>query len=158
MIEARSGVMNCKCRHPGCERLFDSKVGRAVHERLVHGVSYSARKTEFVCPYCQRKTYFDTELGLQKHLEECHMIPSKSLDWIAKRTFENLVYIYNDELFKIQSDRMVGGFLDEREKRKLLREGVLIIEEYGRMGKPTIYRLSEEALEILREQETYEEQ
>ena len=33
--------------------------------------------------------------------------------------------------------------LDEREKTKLLREGVLVIEEYGRMGKRTVYSLTE---------------
>jgi len=33
-------------------------------------------------------------------------MPSMTLDWIEKRTFENLVYIYNDELYKIESDRV----------------------------------------------------
>ena len=83
-------------------------------------------------------------------------MPSTTHDWIEKRTFENLVYIYEDELYKIESDRVIGGFLGERERSRLLREGVLVIEEFRRMGRPTVYRLSEEALQILRETEGYE--
>ena len=105
--------MGFKCRHTGCERVFDSKIGRAVH------------------------------------LERYHGVPSESLDWIENRTFENLVHLYTDELYKIQSDRVIGGVLDQRETTRLLREGVLIIEEYGRMGKQTIYKLSEDTLDIL---------
>jgi DNA-binding PadR family transcriptional regulator len=45
---------------------------------------------------------------------------------------------------------VVAVVLDEREKTKLLREGVLVIEEYGRMGKRTVYSLTDEALEALR--------
>jgi hypothetical protein len=110
-----------------------------------------------MCPYCEHRVYFYTELGLKIHLEECHGIPSKSLDWIESRTFENLVFIYSDELHKIQSDSIVGGVLSGREKTRLLREGILVIEEYGRMSKPTIYRLSEEALATLRKLEGYNE-
>jgi hypothetical protein len=44
---------------------------------------------------------------------------------------------------------VIGGVLDQRETTRLLREGVLIIEEHGRMGRQTIYRLSEETLDIL---------
>ena len=138
------------CRFPRCERVFDTKLGRSVHERLAHGLKYTDRNSDFVCPYCFKKVYFETEIGLQIHLEESHGIPSESLDWFKKRTFENLVYIYTDELHKIQTDRIIGGVLDEREKTKLLREGVLIIEEFGRMGKQTVYRLSNEALEIMK--------
>lgn len=141
--------MDFKCRHTGCERVFDSKVGRAVHERLVHGEALSLRKTEHRCPYCENETYFDSELSLQIHLERYHRVPSESLDWIEKKTFENLVHLYTDELYKIQSDRVIGGVLDQRETTRLLREGVLIIEEHGRMGRQTIYRLSEETLDIL---------
>ncbi len=97
-------------------------------------------------------------MGLEIHLEDVHGMPSKSIDWIERRTFENMIYFYTDELHKIQSDRVIEGVLDEREKSKLLREGVLIIEEYGRMGKPTIYRLSDEALEALRKLELEEEE
>lgn len=110
-----------------------------------------------MCPHRENRVYFDTELGLKIHIEEYHGIPSKSLDWIESRTFENLVFIYNEELHKIQSDRIVGGVLSGRGKTKLLREGILIIEEYGRMNKPTIYRLSEEALATLRKIEGYKE-
>jgi len=67
------------------------------------------------------------------------------------RNFENLVHLYNDELQKITSDHVVAGILSEREKSRLLREGVLVIEEHGRMGKKTIYRMTEEALEALRQ-------
>ena len=74
----------------------------------------------------------------------------KMLDWFEKRSFENLVHLYDNELHKIQSQNIVGGVLDERELSKLLREGVLKIEEYGRMGKPTLYHLSDEALRILK--------
>jgi hypothetical protein len=76
-------------------------------------------------------------------------VPSESLDWIEKKKFENLVHLYTDELYKIQSDMVIGGVLDQRETTRLLREGVLIIEEHGRMGRQTIYRLSEETLDIL---------
>jgi len=141
--------MGFKCRHTGCERVFDSRLGRAVHERLVHREVLTPRKTEHRCPYCENETYFDSELSLQIHLERYHRVPSESLDWIEKKTFENLVHLYTDELYKIQSDRVIGGVLDQRETTRLLREGVLIIEEHGRMGRQTIYRLSEETLEIL---------
>ena len=60
-----------------------------------------------------------------------------------------MVHLYTDELCKIQSDRVIGGVLDQRETTRLLREGVLIIEEHGRMGRQTIYWLSEETLDIL---------
>jgi hypothetical protein len=70
---------------------------------------------------------------------------------VETRTFENLVYLYNDELQKITSDQVVAGTLSHREKSRLLREGVLVIEEHGRMGKKTVYRLTEEALEALRQ-------
>ena len=146
-----SRVTNYECRHLRCERVFDTKLGRSVHERLVHGVDYSKRKTDFRCPYCDRETYLDSQLSLEIHIEQHHGIPQKSLDWIEKRCFENLVYLYNDELHKIQSDRIIGGVLDQRELTKLLREGVLIIEEYGRMGKKTDYKLSDEAIVILRD-------
>ena len=141
--------MGFKCRHTRCERVFESKIGRAVHERSVHGKVLSMRKTDFMCPYCENEAYFDSALSLQIHLERYHGVPSESLDWIEKRTFENLVHLYTDELYKIRSDRVIGGVLDQRETTKLLREGVLIIEEYGRMGKQTIYRLSEETLDLL---------
>ena len=141
--------MGFKCRHTGCERVFDSRLSRAVHERLVHGEVLTPRKTEHRCPYCDNEIYFDSELSLQIHLERYHRVPSESLDWIEKKTFENLVHLYTDELYKIQSDRVIGGVLDQRETTRLLREGVLIIEEHGRMGRQTIYRLSEETLEIL---------
>lgn len=149
--------MTYMCRHPECKRTFDSKVGRAVHEHVAHGAHYTERNTDFMCPYCENRVYFYTELGLKIHLEECHGIPSKSLDWIESRTFENLVFIYSDELHRIQSDSIVGGVLSGREKTRLLREGILVIEEYGRMSKPTIYRLSEEALATLRKLEGYNE-
>ena len=61
-----------------------------------------------------------------------------------------MVYLYNDELHKIQSEHVIAGVLDDREKSRLLREGVLIIEEYGRMGTKTVYRLSDEALDGLK--------
>ena len=141
--------MGFKCRHTGCEHVFDSRLGRAVHERLVHGEVQTPRKTEHRCPYCENEIYFDSELSLQIHLERYHRVPSESLDWIEKKTFENLVHLYTDELYKIQSDRVIGGVLDQRETTRLLREGILIIEEHGRMGRQTIYRLSEETLEIL---------
>lgn len=141
--------MGFKCRHTGCERVFDSRLGRAVHERLVHREVLTPRKTEHRCPYCENETYFDSELSLQIHLERYYRVPSESLDWIEKKTFENLVHLYTDELYKIQSDRVIGGVLDQRETTRLLREGILIIEEHGRMGRQTIYRLSEETLEIL---------
>ena len=83
-------------------------------------------------------------------MRDYHSIPSKTLDWVERRNFENLVYLYNDELNKINSENVVAGVLDEREKTKLLREGVLVIEEYGRMGKRTVYSLTDEALEALR--------
>ena len=79
-------------------------------------------------------------------MRDFHDIPSKTLDWVERRNFEDLVYLYNDELIKIHSENFVAGVLDEKEKTKLLREGVLIIEEYGRMGKRTVYSLTEEAL------------
>jgi len=80
--------MDFKCRHTGCERVFDSKVGRAVHERSVHGEVLSLRKTEFMCPCCENETYFDSALSLHIHLERYHGVPSESLDWIENRTFE----------------------------------------------------------------------
>ncbi len=140
--------MNYECRHPGCKRVFDSKIGRAVHERLVHHEVYTETVAKYLCPYCGEG--FETELRLEGHMEDHHGIPSKTLNWVEKRTFENLVYLYNDELHKIQSDNLIAGVLDEREKSRLIREGVLVIEEYGRMGKQTVYRLSDEALEALR--------
>ena len=148
--------MSFKCRYPRCDRVFDSKVGRAVHERLVHGPMHTEHQADLACPNCGDR--YGTELGLQIHLEERHGIPSMTLDWIERRTFENLVYIYNDELHKIQSNNIIGGLLVENERSRLLREGVLVIEEFGRMGRPTVYKLSEEALRILSEMEGYEGQ
>ena len=142
--------MSFRCRYHGCGRTFDTKLGRSVHERTIHGSVIKSKKTEYKCPYCNRATYFDSELTLQIHLEEYHGIKSESLEWFEKRSFENLVQFYDDELHKIQSNNVIGGVLDERELSKLLKEGILQIEEYGRMGKPTIYILSEEALDVLR--------
>ena len=141
--------MSYRCRYPGCERTFDTKLGRSVHERLIHGTVLTSRETPYKCPYCDKPTYFDSDLTLQVHLEEYHGVKSQFLDWLNKRSFENLVYTYNDELHKIQHDNVVGGVLKEREVTKLLREGVLIIDEYGRMGKKTVYKLSDEALKVL---------
>ncbi len=140
--------MSYVCRHPGCRRTFDTKHGRAAHERLFHGESYRETEPEHTCPHCGAG--FESELRFQAHLRDTHGIPSKTLDWVETRTFENLVYLYNDELQKITSDQVVAGTLSEREKTRLLREGVLVIEEHGRMGKKTVYRLTEEALEALR--------
>ena len=47
--------------------------------------------------------------------------------------------------------RIVAGILSERENCRLLREGGLVIEEHGRMGKRTIFRLRDEALDALRQ-------
>jgi len=143
--------LNYMCRFHGCGREFDTPLGRSVHERTVHGSVINSRKTEHKCPYCKRVTYFDSELTLQIHLDEYHGIRSETLEWFEKRSFENLVHLYDDELHKIQSQNIIDGLLDERELSKLRREGVLIIEEHGRMGKPTIYNLSEEALQILKD-------
>ena len=96
-----------------------------------------------------------TELGLKVHLEEFHGVPSKILEWVERRSFENLVHIYSDKLIKVRSENVIAGILDEHEKSRLIREGVLFIDEYGRMGKPTIYKLSDEALDVLRELEGY---
>lgn len=136
------------CRHPGCGRPFDTKQGRATHERLVHGVSYHETTPNHTCPHCGAG--FETDLRFQAHLRDYHGVPSKTLDWVETRTFENLVHLYNDELQKITSDHVVTGVLSERDKARLLREGVLVIEEHGRMGKKTVYRLTEEALDALR--------
>lgn len=57
--------------------------------------------------------------------------------------------MYNEELFKIKSDNIVSGILQEREVTKLLREGILVIDVYGRMGKQTMYRLTDEAQKVL---------
>jgi rubredoxin len=141
--------MSYVCRQPGCGRTFDTKHGRAAHERLFHGESYRETEPDHVCPHCGAG--FENELRYQAHLRDAHGIPSKTLDWVETRTFENLVYLYNDELQKITSDQVVAGTLSEREKTRLLREGVLVIEEHGRMGKKTVYRLTEEALEALRQ-------
>jgi hypothetical protein len=140
--------MYFKCRHPGCERAFDTKLGRAVHERILHGANYSEHRANYCCPHCGAD--FETEIRLETHMRDLHGIPSKTLDWVEKRNFENLVYLYNDELNKINSENVIAGVLDEREKTKLLQEGVLVIEEYGRMGKRTVYSLTEEALEALK--------
>ena len=136
------------CRHPGCGRFFDTKIGRAAHERLVHGDSYHETEPNHVCPHCGAR--FESEMRFKAHLRDHHGIPSKILDWVESRTFENLVYLYNDELHKIRSENVIAGVLDERERSRLLREGVLTIEEYGRMGRKTVYRLSDEALDALR--------
>ncbi len=141
--------MNYQCRFPVCGREFDTKLGRSVHERTVHGTVVNSRKTEFKCPYCKRLTYFDSELTLHVHLDEYHGIKSETLKWIERRSFENLVHLYDDELHKIQSQSMVAGVLDERELSKLIKQGVLVIEKHGRMGKPTLYDLTEEALQVL---------
>ena len=137
------------CRHPGCNRTFQTKHGRAAHERLHHGESYRETQPQHTCPHCGAG--FDNELRYQAHLRDAHGIPSKTLDWVETRTFQNLVHLYNDELHKITTDQVVAGILSEREKTRLLREGVLVIEEHGRMGKQTVYRLTEEALEALRQ-------
>jgi hypothetical protein len=136
------------CRKPRCGRAFDTKHGRAAHERLVHGESYRETEPDHVCQHCGAG--FESELRFQAHLRDTHGIPSKTLDWVESRTFENLVYLYNDELQKITSDQVVAGILSEREKSRLLREGVLVIEEHGRMGKKTVYRLTGAALDALR--------
>ncbi len=143
-----SVAVDHECRHPGCGRVFETRQGRSMHERMVHGEVYGESLARFLCPYCGDG--FESELRYQGHLEDRHGVHSKTLDWVERRTFENLVYIYSDELHKIRSESVVGGVLEEREKSRLLREGVLVIEEHGRMGKPTIYRLSEDALDALR--------
>ena len=143
------------CCNPECDRFFNSKLGRAVFERIVHGESYSERKTDFLCSYCEKNVYFTTELGFQVHLGEFQGVPSKTLKWVERRSFENLVHIYSDELTKVKSENGIAGFLDEHEKSRLLKEGVLLIEEYGRMGKSTLYRLSDEALDVVIELERY---
>jgi len=140
--------MYYRCRHPGCGRFFDTKNGRATHERLVHGDSYHETEPNHVCPHCGAR--FESEMRFKAHLRDHHGIPSKTLDWVESRTFENLVYLYNDELHKIRSENAIAGILDDRERSRLLREGVLTIEEYGRMGRKTVYRLSSEALDALR--------
>jgi hypothetical protein len=101
-----------------------------------------------VCTYCG--AVFETDLRFQAHLRDDHGIPSKTLEWVENKTFENLVYLYNEELHKISSNNIIAGILNERERSRLLREGVLEIAEHGRMGKKTIYKLSDEALETLR--------
>ena len=136
------------CRHPRCGRTFDTKQGRAAHERPAHGESYREKEPDHVCQHCGAG--FESKLRFQAHLRDAHGVPSKTLDWVESRTFENLVYLYNDELKKITSDQVVAGILSEREKSRLLREGVLVIEEHGRMGKKTVYRLTGEALDALR--------
>ena len=144
--------MNHVCRFSGCEREFDTKLGRSVHERVVHDKVLGTRKTDYKCPYCKRTTYFDTETTLQVHLEEYHNIKSEMLEWFERRSFENLVHLYDDELHKIKSQRIIANVLDENELSRLIREGVLVIEEHGRMGKPTLYDLSEEALQVLKKE------
>ncbi len=86
------------------------------------------------------------------HLDKYHNIKSEMLEWFERRSFENLVHLYDDELHKIQSQRIIADVLDEKELSRLLREDVLVIEEYGRMGKPTLYDLSEEALQVLKKE------
>ena len=146
--------MSLKCRYPGCERTFQNQLGRSAHERWIHGKVYAERETDYKCPLCGK--YLESEMGLQVHLEKYHQIPSKTLDWVERRSFENLVYIYSDELNKIRSDHIIGGVLEENERAKLIREGVLMIEEPGRMGKQTVYKLSEDALEVLRDMDREE--
>jgi hypothetical protein len=141
--------MNYDCRYPACGRTFSTRLGRSAHERWIHGKVYVERETDFKCPYCGKP--LESEMGFQIHLEKYHQIPSKTLDWVEKRSFENLVYLYSDELHKINSNRVIGEMLDEKERSKLIREGVLEIEELGRMGKKTIYSLSDEALKILKD-------
>ena len=141
--------MSYVCRHPGCGRTFYTKTGRATHERLFHGESYRESEPDHVCPHCGAG--FESELGYQAHLRDAHGIPSKTLDWVETRTFQNLVHLYNDELQKITSDHVVAGVLSQRERSRLLREGILVIEEHGRMGRKTVYRLTEEALDALRQ-------
>jgi hypothetical protein len=76
------------CRHPGCGRFFDTKHGRAAHERLVHGFSYRETEPSHVCPHCGDG--FESEMRFKAHLRDHHGIPSKTLDWVEGRTFENL--------------------------------------------------------------------
>lgn len=149
MSVRRSGIMSYICRCPGCGRAFNTKQGRAVHERIVHENVLVSKNSDYKCPYCEKSRYFETEIGLQIHLDEEHGIKSQFLDWVENRSFENLVYMYNDELYKIKSENLVSGILQERELTKLLREGVLAIDEYGRMGKHTMYRLTDEAQKVL---------
>ena len=143
-----SETMYYVCRHPGCGRYFDTKHGRAAHERIIHGFSYRETEPNYICPHCGDG--FESEMRFTAHLRDHHGIPSKTLDWVEDRTFENLVYLYNDELHKIRSENAFVGVLDEKERSRLLREGVLTIEEHGRMGKKTVYRLSDEALDALK--------
>jgi len=134
-----------------CERTFNTKLGRSVHERTVHGSVINSRKTEHKCPYCKRVTYFDSELSLQIHLEKYHGLKPETLEWVKKRSFENMIHLYDAELHKIHINNIIGGILNDRELFRLIRDGILVIEKHGRMGKPTIYALSESALQILRE-------
>ena len=141
--------MSYVCRFPGCGRGFNTKQGRSVHERIVHGNVLVNKHTGYKCPICEKSRYFETEIGLQVHLDEEHGVKSQFLDWVENRSSENLIYMYNDELFKIKSDNIASGVLEERELTKLLREGILVIDEYGRMGKQTLYRLTDEAQKVL---------
>ncbi len=134
-----------------CGRTFNTKLGRSVHERTVHGSVINPRKTDFICPNCKKLTYFDSALSLQIHLEEYHGLKSETLELVKKRSFENMIYLFDAELHKIHINNIIGGVLDDRELSRLIREGILVIEKHGRMGKPTIYALSESALQILRE-------
>ena len=90
-----------------------------------------------------------TELGYLAHLEEYHDIYSETLEWIKMRTIENIVHIYKDEFRKIMENGRINNYFNKKVRSRLLKEGILIIEEHGRMGKPTIYKLSDEALSNL---------
>jgi hypothetical protein len=136
-----------QCRHPKCSRFFDSKNGRAMHERMAHGVNFREVHLNYICSFCN--SHFKTELGYLGHLEEFHDIQSEPLEWIKTRTFENLIHIYRDEFRKIMENGIIYNYFNKKVRSRLLKEGILIVEEYGRMGKPTIYKLSDEALSNL---------
>ena len=142
--------MSYSCRYPGCNRVFTSKLGRSVHERQVHGKVYKrARKeTKYMCPYCEKPTFFENELTLQIHLDQYHGEKSDFLEWCERKSFENLVYLNADCLSRIHSCS-IHELFGEREITKLLREGVLEVVQYGRMGKETVYDLSDAAFEVL---------
>lgn len=101
------------------------------------------------CPYCSNRVGFKTEIGLENHLEFFHGIPSKSLAWLRQRTFENLIHVHLEKLNRIMRNSYGNDILSRRERRLLIREGILIVDRGKYKENKTEYRLTDEALVVL---------
>ena len=104
---------------------------------------------QYECPHCRLRTYFKTEIGYLVHLDKYHNIPSNILKELDIQTFENLVFMYSWELREIHKKKKVVR-LSPNERRRLRKEGILVITQSRPLGNDVHYDVSDKALNILK--------